>query len=208
MTEVPRGPRRLETLDPQDPEAGLIARLVAGEESAWAALYRAHAGDVYRVARQFVDGDAEAEEVTQEVFIAAFGAIAAFRGQSRLRTWLYRIAVNRALKRRRWRMRRRESGPEALEHALGRRVDPEVEAADRQALALVEQCLARLEPRKRAVLVLHELEGLDTKEIADILGCPRSTVLTRLSRARADLLKLARRVGLKEGEGELGEGEG
>lgn len=181
-------------------EAALVARLVAGDEAAWHGLYRAHAADVFRVARPFVDGDAEAEEVTQEVFIAAFRAIGAFRGQARLRTWLYRITVNRALKRRRWRTRRREVGPEPIEQVAGRRADPEVLARDRQALALVAQCLDRLEPRKRAVLILHELEGLDTKEISEILDCPRSTVLTRLSRARADLLQLAKRVGLRHDE--------
>ncbi|MEZ4474201.1 MAG: sigma-70 family RNA polymerase sigma factor [bacterium] len=185
---------------PADAETELISRLVAGDERAWRALHRAHAADVYRVARRFVDGDAEAEEVTQEVFVAAFRYIDRFRGGSRLRTWLYRITVNRALKRRRWRTRRREVGPDGIERTSNPAATPEAVVGDRQALALLQGCLDRLEPRKRAVLVLHELEGLDTREIADILGCPRSTVLTRLSRARQDLLRLAQRRGLRPDE--------
>lgn len=180
-----------------DPEAALIERLVARDERAFRQLYRVHAADVFRLARQFVYSDAEAEEVVQEVFIAAFRYIGRFRGQSRLRTWIYRITVNRALKRRRWWTRRREAGPDALERRIGREVLPEVRAGDREALAVVGRCLEQIEARKRTVLILHELEGLDTKEIAAILECPRSTVLTRLSRARADLIRLARRAGVR-----------
>lgn len=180
-----------------DPEAALIERLIARDDRAYRELYRAHSADVFRVARQFVYSDAEAEEVVQEVFIAAFRYIGRFRGQSRLRTWLYRITVNRALKRRRWWTRRREAGADALERRVGRDVMPEVRAGDREALAIVARCLDQVEARKRTVLILHELEGLDTKEIAAILKCPRSTVLTRLSRARADLLRLARRSGVR-----------
>lgn len=180
-----------------NPEAGLIERLVAGDERAYRQLYQAHASDVFRVARQFVYSDAEAEEVVQEVFIAAFRYIGRFRGQSRLRTWLYRITVNRALKRRRWWTRRREAGSEALARQIGRGILPEERAGDREALAVVARCLDALEARKRTVLVLHELEGLDTKEIARILDCPRSTVLTRLSRARKALLSAARRAGVR-----------
>jgi RNA polymerase sigma-70 factor (ECF subfamily) len=184
------------------PEAELIERLIAQDERAFRELYRMHSADVYRIGRQFVHSDAEAEEVVQEVFIAAFRYIGRFRGQSRLRTWLYRITVNRALKRRRWWTRRREDGPDGLARRIGQGIAPDTHAEDREALALVAGCLDQLEARKRTVLVLHELEGLDTKEIAEILQCPRSTVLTRLSRARSDLLRLARRAGVRTSQGE------
>lgn len=182
---------------PAHPEAELIERLIAHDERAFRELYQRFSADVYRIGRQFVHSDAEAEEVVQEVFIAAFRYIGRFRGQSRLRTWLYRITVNRALKRRRWWTRRREDGPDGLARRVGQGIAPDTHAGDREALHLVAGCLEQLEVRKRTVLVLHELEGLDTKEIAEVLQCPRSTVLTRLSRARADLLKLARRAGVR-----------
>ncbi len=179
------------------PEQALIDRLRAGDGVAYRELYRAHAGDVYRLGRQFVHSDAEAEEVVQEVFLSAFKSIDRFRGHSRLKTWLYRITVNRALKRRRWWTRRREVPDEPVQHRLARGVDPSTRAADREALAVVQRCLSALEERKRIVLVLHELEGLDTKEIAEVLQCPRSTVLTRLSRARHALLKAAQAEGVR-----------
>ncbi len=178
------------------PEAELVARLIAGDERAYRELYEAHSRDVYRLGRRFVHSDAEAEEVVQEVFVSAFRYIGRFRGQARLRTWLYRITVNRALKRRRWWTRRREVPEDPLQRQAVRAVAPDVLAADREALAMVEGLLQRIEVRKRTVLMLHELEGLDTKQIAEIVGCPRSTVLTRLSRARAELVRLAKEAGV------------
>lgn len=178
------------------PEAALIAGLRAGDEGAYRRLYRQYADDVYRLARQFVYGDAEAEEVLQEVFLSAFRYIDRFRGHSRLKTWLYRITVNRALKRRRWWNRRRESPEENVSHRLSAGIGPERRAAGRESLALVESLLGQIEVRKRTVLMLHEIEGLDTRQIAEVLDCPRSTVLTRLSRARHELLALAVEAGL------------
>ncbi|MCK6570765.1 RNA polymerase sigma factor [Myxococcota bacterium] len=178
------------------PDAEFLARLLAGEAMAWRALHREHAPDVFRLARRFVYSDTEAEEVTQEVFVAAFRALDRFRGQSRLKTWLYRITVNRALKRRRWWHRRREAGDEHLAPQTVPGPGPELRTVDRDQLRRLSACIDRLETRKRTVLVLHELEGLDTREIAVVLDCPRSTILTRLARARTDLLALATRAGL------------
>ncbi len=192
--------RDMVTAETQEhPEAELIARLVEGEERAYRELFKAHSGDVYRLARRFVYSDAEAEEVVQEVFVSAFRYIGRFRGQSRLRTWLYRITVNRALKRRRWWTRRREVPDDPIQRTVVRGVAPDVLAADRQALRVVEGLLTQIEVRKRTVLMLHELEGLDTKQIAEVMQCPRSTVLTRLSRARAELVRLAAEAGVTLG---------
>lgn len=196
MTEAPGGPETV------DPEAAFVQRLVAGDEAAFHHLYRQHAGDVFRLASRFVHSDAEAEEVVQEVFIAAFRYVDRFRGQSRLKTWLYRITVNRALKRQRWWRRRREVGPERLPQRAVALPPPDVRVADRQALDIVASLLEGLESRKRTVLILHELEGLDTQQIAEILGCPRSTVLTRLSRARHEVIRRARKAGVSLEESE------
>lgn len=186
----------------EHPEAALIGRLRAGDEGAYRELYKAHAGDVYRLGRRFVHSDAEAEEVVQEVFASAYRYIGGFRGQARLRTWLYRITVNRALKRRRWWTRRREVPEEPLHREVQSGIAPDVLAADRQALEMVERLLGRIEVRKRTVLMLHELEGLDTRQIAEVMQCPRSTVLTRLSRARAELVQLASEAGMTVGKRE------
>lgn len=183
--------------DPAHPDAETLTRLLAGDGMAWRRLHAEHAGDVFRLARRFVHSDAEADEVTQEVFIAAHRSLERFRGQSRLRTWLYRITVNRALKRRRWWHRRRETGEDAIPLQFATTAGPEHRTIDRDQLRRLNACLEKLEVRKRTVLVLHEVEGLDTREIALVLDCPRSTVLTRLARARADLVEIARRAGLE-----------
>ena len=190
-------PSRAANLDGDHPDAALVERLARGDAGAWRVLHRDHAADVYRLARRFVYSDTEAEEVTQEVFIAAYRYIERFRGQARLKTWLYRITVNRALKRRRWWRRRREIGEESLPIQEATVPGPEQRVIGRDQLRRLWQCLEKLEVRKRTVLVLHELEGLDTREIAEVLDCPRSTVLTRLARARADLVALAGRAGLE-----------
>lgn len=188
-----------ETFEPvqhRDEEAELVARLTAGDADAFRGLFRAHAPDLFRLARRFVHSDAEAEEVVQEVFIATYEHIDRFRGQARIRTWLYRVTVNRALKRRRWWSRRREVPPDPIREMVQKSPGPETLAGDREALRVLQGCLDKLDTKKRAVLVLHELEGLDTRQIAEILDCPRSTVLTRLARARAELIRHARRAGL------------
>lgn len=183
-------------VDAREAEAELIERLRAGDERAYRSLYRDHSGDVFRLARRFVYSDAEAEEVVQEVFISAFRYLDRFRGQSRLKTWLYRVTVNRALKRKRWWTRRREVGADGLDLRASRGPLPDTLASDRQAIAVLQTLLDTIEIRKRTVLILHELEGMDTKQIAEVLGCPRSTVLTRLARARAELVKRATSAGI------------
>ncbi len=206
MTEHLPPPARAvaETSAPGHPDAELLDRLLAGDSMAWRGLHREHAADVFRLARRFVFSDTEAEEVTQEVFVAAFRSLDRFRGQSRLKTWLYRITVNRALKRRRWWHRRRESGDEMLVPQVAPGPGPEHRAIDRDEFRRLLHCIDRLDTRKRTVLVLHELEGLDTREIAQVLDCPRSTVLTRLARARTELLVAAGRAGLDVGRFEAG----
>ncbi|MBU0552137.1 RNA polymerase sigma factor [Myxococcota bacterium] len=181
---------------PREDERALLERLVAGDDLSWGRVYQAHAPEIFRLARRFVHSDAEAEEVLQEVFLSAFRHIGRFEGKARLRTWLYRITVNRALKRTRWWRRRREVSEEALPERVEGRAGPAREIEARQAVARTWALLHRLDQKKRTVLILHELEGLDTKAIAEIIGCPRSTVLTRLSRGRAELIHLAEQEGL------------
>jgi RNA polymerase sigma-70 factor, ECF subfamily len=171
----------------EDPEQAFIDQLLAGDERAFRELYRRHSGEVHRVAARLVGSAAEADEVMQQVFLTVFRRLSRFEGRSSLRTWLYRVTVNTALKRLRWRRRRREVGGDAVLERRSAGPDPEERVAANEALQLTLRCLEQLDARKRVVLVLHEVEGLDTAEIADLLGCPRSTVLTRLARARAEV---------------------
>ncbi len=172
-------------------ERELVARCQAGERAAQDELYRGHrrlvAGNLYRV----LGSPSELEDLVQEVFVIAFRGIARFRGESRLTTWLYRIAVNVALQRLRTRGRRREMLP--LDEQDGGSTDdtPEAELLRRHQIAAVYRLLDKLSPKKRVVLVLHEIEGLDVAEIAGIVGSPQVTVRTRLHYARKEFYRMA-----------------
>lgn len=170
-------------------EAELIRRCRAGERAAFDQLYKDHrravAANLYRVL-----GDrGELDDLVQEVFVIAFRGLDRFRGDAKLSTWLYRIAVNVALGKLRTRTRKPppsslpvnhegtvEESPDSPERLLERRQD----------VARVYRTLDRLAPKKRVVLVMHEIEGLDIKEIAEIVGAPVVTVRTRLHYARKE----------------------
>jgi RNA polymerase sigma-70 factor (ECF subfamily) len=179
-------------------EADLIGRCLAGERAAFERLYRDHrrqvAANLYRVLGE----RAELEDLVQEVFVIAFRGLERFRGDAKLSTWLYRIAVNVALGRLRSRARRAPPVPYAdvLSDVVDTASSPEERLADRQELLRVARTLEHLAPKKRIVFVLHEIEGLDIDEIAKIVGAPLVTVRTRLHYARKEFY---RRVAEEEG---------
>lgn len=179
------------------PAQTMAMRLACRDERAFRSFYRTHAAAVFRIARRFSCSDADAEEVVQETFIAVFKTVSSFRGEARLSTWLYRVTVNQALKRARWRRRRRETPDVVLSPQISDRPSPESEIINRQAAqVLLERCLDRIDEKKRVVLVLYELEHLDTRQIAEVLQINRSTVLTRLARGRAELRSHAAACGV------------
>jgi RNA polymerase sigma-70 factor (ECF subfamily) len=174
-------------------EADLIRRCLAGEREAQEQLYRAHrrqvAANLYRVIGDRTDLD----DLVQEVFVIAFRGLSRFRKESRLSTWLYRICANVALGRIRSRGRRplpvplaspvkesTESSPETPRRALERKQDTE----------RVYRALDRLSPKKRLVLFLHEIQGMDLREVAEIAGAHPVTVRTRLFYARREFYEL------------------
>ena len=186
-------------LGPAD-EADLIERCRADERAAHEELYhrfrRPVAANLYRVLGDRTDLD----DLVQEVFVIAFRGLARFRGDARLSTWLYRICVNVALGRIRTRKRKPPpigvadldaahadpslvERPETPERALQRREDQ----------ARVYAALEQLAPKKRIVLYLHEIEGLDLKEIADLVESNPVTVRTRLFYARREFYALIAR---------------
>jgi RNA polymerase sigma-70 factor (ECF subfamily) len=163
-------------------------------------LFRSHFDDVYRmVGRLLGPGarSADIEDVTQLVFLAAHRALPKFRGESKVTTWLYGIAVRVVLTQlRAWRRHRRLKS--ALEHEPGvmlRAVSPDETVAQRQELVRVWSCLMKIKPEKRVVYVLHEVEGLPGAEIAAALGIPVATVWTRLFHARKELNRALARLG-------------
>jgi len=177
----------------------LIAGLRSGAESAYEALLQRFEHPVYNMISRLMDDPADAPDVVQEVFLKIFRNIAAFRGDSSLKTWIYRIAVNEARNHRRWfsRHRRREvaidPGP-GEEHGYadwladpGR--SPFETALDGETGALIEEALAGVNPKFRAALVLREIEGLSYGEVAEILEISLGTVKSRILRGREALRK-------------------
>jgi RNA polymerase sigma-70 factor (ECF subfamily) len=172
-------------------EADLVRRCVAGERAAFEQLYREHrravAGNLYRVL-----GDrSELDDLVQEVFVIAFRGLSRFRGDAKLSTWLYRVCVNVALGRLRSKARRAPALPYAdLDETSDGGVNaPDLEIERREELARVYQALEQLSPKKRIVFVLHEIQGLDIKEIANIVQAPLVTVRTRLHYARKEFYR-------------------
>ena len=137
-----------------------------------------------RLLRRVCGRPADVNDLVQETYLRAWRGFGRFRGESRPTTWITRIALNVS---RNWERSRRATVPlsEVAESVPG--PGPVVsEAAVRDAY---ERALARLSPEQRSVFVLHEAEGLSYPELADALGCPVGTVMSRLHRARARLLE-------------------
>jgi RNA polymerase sigma-70 factor (ECF subfamily) len=179
-------------------EAELIRRAVRKDEAAIRAIIQQHNRRLYRVARSIVRDDADAEDVLQEAYLLAFSALAEFREEAALATWLTRIVVNEALQRLR---RPRLAAVLSLEERPGAQVipfpnsaqqsdDPERAVAQREICRLVEQAIDALPQEFRTVLVARVIEGMSVEETAEALDLRPETVKTRLHRARR-LLKSA-----------------
>lgn len=181
-------------------EAGLVRRLKAGDEDAYAQLVRQQGGRLLAVARRFFPDGAEAQDAVQEAFLSAFQAIGGFTGQAQLSTWLHRIVVNACLMRLRSRGRRPEESIEPLLPTFdetGHQTSPVVswrdvegELARKQTAARVRELIGRLPESYRTVLLMRDIEELDTAETAQALGLTENAVKIRLHRARQALRTL------------------
>jgi RNA polymerase sigma-70 factor (ECF subfamily) len=173
-----------------------IERLKRRDERAFTLLVRRFQGPVYNIVLRMMGHRREdALDVSQEVFVTIFKAIQSFRGESKLSTWVYRIAVNHTRNRIKYLARRHRDQHDAIEdtpqsrHQGGEaftssipRPDSQVEAE--RAEVFLKQAIGALEPEQREVLVLREIEGLTYEEIVDITGLRLGTVKSRLHRAR------------------------
>ena len=183
-------------------EAVLVERCASGDESACGELVAAHQRMVFGLALHLLGDRDEALDLSQEVFLRVFRTISTFRGQSALRTWIYRIVVNQARNRQRWWRRRHRAEQVSLDEHLQQFGDMESSAdvlpdrllASKETAARIWQALDRLPFDQRTALILREVDGLRYEEIAFSLGVAVGTVKSRLTRARqalrADLLGL------------------
>lgn len=175
---------------------GLVERCRVRDEAAWRELYDAHFELVHRVAYRLGTPAAELDDVVQDVFVIAYRRLDQF-DHGRFSTWLYRICANVVSARHRHRRVRRVFAswlPWIVQPAPG---EAPPRALERTAAgAAVQRVLEAMSPKKREVLVLFELEELPAREIAERIGCPESTVFTRLHHARREFKRHARRLGL------------
>jgi len=168
----------------------LVRRSKGGDREAFGQLVARYQNSVYRVVRGVLTDPAECEDVAQEVFLKAYGSLAKFRGEAGFFTWLYRIAVNEALRHRR---RRAFSNADALQEVEAP-PGPEMPDEDAPTLRTLEKLLRKLSDEFRAIVVLRDIEALSYQEIAETLEIPLGTVESRLFRARQELRALWRKM--------------
>jgi RNA polymerase sigma-70 factor, ECF subfamily len=177
-------------------EAALIQRCAAGDEDACAELVAEHQRMVYQLSLNLLSDHNEALDLSQEVFLRVFRTIHGFRGQSALRTWIYRIVINQARNRQRWWRRRHRAQQVSLdEHisahgelpAPGNGASPDRILGQKQLAERIRTSLDQLPFDQRTAIVLREIDGLSYEEIGFSLGIAVGTVKSRLARAREAL---------------------
>jgi RNA polymerase sigma-70 factor, ECF subfamily len=182
--------------DVGDRETALVERCAVGDETACAALVDEHQRMVYQLALHLLGDHNEALDLSQEVFLSVFRTIHRFRGQSALRTWIFRIVVNQARNRQRWWRRRRRLDQVSLDEFIASHGDlpavrdqatPDRVLGQKELAARIQSALDRLPFEQRSAIVLREIDGLSYDEIAFSLGIAIGTVRSRLARAREAL---------------------
>ncbi len=161
-----------------------------------ATIYAQHAQFLWRNLSRAGVPDGDLPDALQEVLLVVHRRLESFDGSSLLTTWLFGICLRIASTARRSRRRRREDtlDPSKSEHRLVEAHNPEELAVARDAKRRLNEALDRLEPEKRAVLVMFELEGLSCAEIAELAGIPKGTVFSRLASARHTFLLALQRL--------------
>ena len=182
-------------------EAQFIERLKRGDAAAFETLVNERSGEIYGLLYRLTENGEEARDLTQETFLRAFQSITHFRGESDLRTWIYRIAINQARNRWRWWRRRRRDAtvsidaPELGNGRLGLAAtlrsttvkDPEQDTLANERERALHKALASLKRVYREAVVLRDIEGFAYEEIATALEISVGTVKSRLARGRQEL---------------------
>lgn len=182
-------------------ESLLVERAQQGDKAALTEIVELHHGTIYNVALRMCGNAYDAEETLQETFLNAIKALPRFEGRSQFSTWLYRIASNACL------MRRRREATQPNIVSVDRAIDegngdytpkyfidwsakPERELLDAELKQVMEEAITHLPPNLRIVFIWRELEGLSTQETAEVLEISESAVKVRLHRARLSLREL------------------
>jgi RNA polymerase sigma-70 factor (ECF subfamily) len=175
----------LSTDIPEDDDRHLIARAQAGEEIAFRDLVERYKKRAYWVAYHLVGDEDDARDIAQEAFIRVFRSIASFDLRYKFYTWLYRIVTNLAVDTLRKRGGQKRVSIEDVGDLRSSEVGPHDGLERAELKERVGAVLKDLPPKYRAVIVLREIEGFSSKEIADMVGSTHATVRWRLHRARS-----------------------
>jgi RNA polymerase sigma-70 factor, ECF subfamily len=182
-------------------ETQFIERLKRGDAAAFETLVNERSGEIYGLLYRLTENVEEARDLTQETFLRAFQSIAHFRGESDLRTWIYRIAINQARNRWRWWRRRRRDATVSIDEPEigGGRLglvatlksttakDPEQDTLANERERALRKALGTLKRVYREAVILRDIEGFAYEEIATALDISVGTVKSRLARGRQEL---------------------
>jgi len=182
-----------------DADAQLVERCLSGDEVSWEGLVKLHTRRVYSICFRFTSRDAEAQDLTQEVFLRVFRNLRSFRsGEGSFVVWLTRLTRNLLIDH--YRRTRSQRATDSLEDqlpmleekttALGR---ADSVLAGREASEVLQHGLEKLSPELRETVILRDIEELEYREIAQVLNVPEGTVKSRLNRGRAELSRVLKR---------------
>jgi RNA polymerase sigma-70 factor (ECF subfamily) len=185
-----------------DPDVALMLRVQQGDQAAFQELFQKFSPRVLQFARRFVKSEAQAEELTQDVFVQVFRFRHRYQPQSRFSTWLFTIATNLSLNELRrperrlrvdlWEQRDGEERAEGPPLPDPDAVTPEEGAAARQLSERLERLVAELPAKQRAALLLSRMDGLAYRDVAEALGCTEGAVKALLFRATQSLKRSLR----------------
>lgn len=189
-------------MDPSE-ERKLVKRLKQGDSRAFDLVVKEFQNKIFSLIYRMMGNAQEAEDLAQDVFVTLYTSIDGFREESKLGTWLYRIAVNHCRNRMKYLGRRKESQKRSLDQATERRLSgeksagnprlqahlhrPDEMAQGRQLEKILQRELAALDGDQRTLIVLRDVQGLTYQEIVEVVDLPLGTVKSRLHRARMTL---------------------
>jgi RNA polymerase sigma-70 factor, ECF subfamily len=169
-------------------DIALVERCRAGDLAAFETIYRTHAGRLYSVACRVLGNPTDAEDLLQEIFLAAHRKLDSFRGEAALGTWLYRLAMNLCLDHLRSRAARSGQLTDALDDEYGLDDVGSRRLAERTVAKMdLERAVAQLPDGCRTAFVLHDVQGLEHREVAEVLGIAEGTSKSQVHKARMRL---------------------
>jgi len=175
----------------------LILKVRAGQREAFNELVSRYQKRIFQVVYRLLRNYEDAEEISQDVFVLAYQAIKGFRLRSSFYTWIYRIAINLCYHRLRSRQHKVKLKTTSLQRPIEtKKPNPYQALASKEQLETIYRAMASLKRKFYQVLVLHDLESLSYKEISQIQNCSLGTVMSRLHRARLQLAKKIKNLGI------------